>query len=184
MDITVRGKHLDVPEAIEERARQKLARLEHYLPLLKDGTCEVDLTHEKAKEPDRRFIAHVTVSAHGVHLQAQEHAGHLEAAVDQVAQVLSRQARREKDRLYARGRREPKEAAAQMAEAPEEPETPSKVVKVKRFAVKPMTVAEAQEQIEALGHAFFVFHHADADQVAVLYRRNTGDYGLIVPELP
>lgn len=183
MDIIVRGMHLDVTEAIEERAREKLARLEHYLPLLKDGTCEVDLTHEKAKEPDRRFIAHVTVSAHGVHLQAQEHAGHVEAAVDQVAHVLTRQARREKDRLYGRGRaRESKDA---IAEPPEpDSEEPSRVGKVKRFAVKPMTVAEAQEQIEALGHTFFVFHDADEDQVAVLYRRHAGDYGLIVPELP
>ena len=50
--------------------------------------------------------------------------------------------------------------------------------------MKPMTVGEATEQIEALGHDFYVFHHAEEEKVAVLYRRHAGGYGLILPELP
>ncbi len=71
MDITIRGKHFDVPQRVQERARDKFSRLQHYLPLLNDGVCEVDLAHEKAKEPDRRFVVHVNVSAHGVHLRVE-----------------------------------------------------------------------------------------------------------------
>ena len=183
MEINVRGKHFSVPEDVEERARTKFQHLEHYLPLLKDGTCNVDLSHEKAKEPDRRFIVHVNVSAHGVHLQATGHAEQPEAAIDHAAHVLTRQAQRQKDRLYSHGRHGGKETKP--APAPEEPDiSPGRPARVKRFVMKPMTVSEAMEQIEALGHSFYVFHHANEERVAVLYRRHAGGYGLILPELP
>jgi putative sigma-54 modulation protein len=187
VNIVVRGKHFDVPAQIEERAREKLLKLSHYLPLLEDAAVEVDLTHEKAKEPHLRFVAHVIVSAHGVHLQAEERAAKLEKAVDQAAQVLTRQARQHKERLYERGR--PKKAKAlapvetRASQAARPPSSDAEVARVKRFAVKPMSVAEALAQMNALGHNFFLFHDADLDQVALLYRRHAGDYGLIVPEL-
>ena len=187
MDVIVRGKHFDVPDHVAERARTKLGKLPHYLSLLEDAAVEVDLAHEKAKEPGLRYVAHVTVSAHGVHLQATERAAKPEAAVDQAAQALARQAQRHKQRLYQRGRiRSPKALAAQRARSQKpkgESGQPDGVARVKRFLVKPMTAAEALEQMSALGHDFFLFHDADLGQFALLYRRRAGDYGLIVPEL-
>lgn len=187
MKVSVRGKHFEVPERVEERARQKLSRLEHYLPLLGDASIEVDVTHQKAKKPEQRFIVHVTVSAHGVHLRAEEEAAQAETAIDQVVHVLTRQARQHKQRLYNRNRNR-KGAAAELEEpAPEEDESPrlrDRIGRVKRFSLKPMTSEEAIEQIEALGHEFFVFFDADSRRVAVLYRRRAGDFGLIIPELP
>ncbi len=180
MDVTVRGKHFHVPSHVEEHAQEKLSRLDRYLPLLSDGTCEVDLLHEKAKEPDRRFVVHVNMSAHGVHLHATGHAESPEAAIDHAAHVLTRQAQRKKDRLYGRGRQGHVEAAPEVA-AETAVRSPARV---KRFSMKPMSVAEAAEQIEALGHDFYVFQHAEEDRVAVLYRRHAGGYGLILPELP
>ncbi|MBA7714783.1 Ribosome hibernation promotion factor [subsurface metagenome] len=61
--------------------------------------------------------------------------------------------------------------------------TPPSVVKVKRFAVKPMSVAEAIDQMELLGHDFFLFFNADNEALNLLYRRKDGNYGLIEPEL-
>ncbi|MDZ4278826.1 MAG: ribosome-associated translation inhibitor RaiA, partial [Dehalococcoidia bacterium] len=104
MEITVRGQHFHVNERIEEHARKKLERLQRYLPLLREGAAEVDLTHEQTKEPDARYLVRVTVSGRGVHLQTQERAAQPEAAIDLAAQVLGRQARRQKERLYERGR--------------------------------------------------------------------------------
>lgn len=190
MEVTVRGRHFDVPDHIEERARQKLGRLDHYLVLLKDAVVEVDLAHEKAKEPDRRFVLHATVNGRGVHLRAEARAARPEAAVDQVAHALVEQARRHKERLYGRGRS--RESKIEAGEQPQ-PDAPSvqdedemrvrlQVAKVKRFPVKPMTGEEALEQMEALGHDFFVFRDAETEEFAVLYRREAGDYGLIVPE--
>jgi putative sigma-54 modulation protein len=181
VDITVRGQHFEVPDSVEERARRKLGRLDHYLPLLHDAVVEVDITHERAKEPDQRYLVCVTVDGGGVHLRAEERAAALETAVDEAARALAAQARRHKQRLYERGRvKVSPEAIAEKAGAKS---SSDKVMRVKRFEVKPMTVNEAVEEMEALGHEFFVFHHAQAGQFAVLYRRRAGDYGVIIPEL-
>ena len=56
------------------------------------------------------------------------------------------------------------------------------VVRTKRFAVKPMDVDDAITQMELLGHNFFLFMNAENDSMNVLYRRNDGSYGLLVPE--
>jgi putative sigma-54 modulation protein len=182
MEVIVRGQHFEVPDHIEERARTKLSKLTHYLPALEDALVEVDLTHEKAKDPDRRFLVRVIVSGHGVHLQAEEHAKEPETAVDAVAHVVTRQAERYKERLYSRSRNQ-RGAKALPVEPVEEGESGPKVARVKRFAVKPMSTSEAVEQMELLGHDFFLFRDADAEAIAVLYRRRGGDYGVIIPEL-
>lgn len=194
MEITVRGKHVDVPEQVEERARRKLVRLDRYLPLLRDAVVEVDVAQERAKEPSRRFLVRATVSGNGVHLRAEEHAARLESAVDLVVRVLTEQARRYKQRLYERGRNATAQERARRlaspllpadAEAEDEEEAPElrKVAEVRRVAVKPMTVEEAVAQIELLGRDFLLFVEEDARHVALLYRRPDGDYGLLIPEL-
>ena len=192
MEVTVRGKHVDVPDRVVEHARRKLGRLDHYLPLLKDGAVEVDIARERTKEPDGRYLIHVTVHGNGVHLRAEERAAQPEAAIDLAARVLTEQARRHKQRLYGRSRSTaPKELAGGDAELasstePEDDEDPilEKIGKVKRFPVKPMTVEEAVEQMELLQHDFFLFMDADLRQFGLIYRRHAGDYGLIIPEHP
>jgi putative sigma-54 modulation protein len=144
------------------------------------------MAHEKAKEPDQRYVVRVTVNGHGVHLQAEEHAAKPEVAVDLAAHAITRQAERHKERLYRRGRQRGAKEAAAGPVTVEDEETRSvmeKVARVKRFAVKPMTTVEAVEQMELLGHDFFLFHDADLERIAVLYRRRAGDYGVIIPEL-
>ena len=182
MDITVSGQHFEVPDSVEERARRKLGKLSHYLPLLHDAVVGVDIAHEKAKDPDKRYVIRVVVDGGGVRLRAEEHASAPEAAVDQAARVLVGQARRHKQRLYERGRAKAAPLKTSRRAAAKRPS--AKVTREKRFDVKPMSVDEAVEEMEALGHEFFVFHHDGEGQVAVLYRRRAGDYGLIIPELP
>lgn len=191
MEITVRGKHIEVPEGVAERAKSKLSRLDHYLPLLSDATVEVDVAHERAKEPDGRYVVTVSVSGNGVHLRAEEHAAQPEAAIDRAVRVLSEQARRHKQRLYKRGRSQvPKQVTQELAAAAppadleaDEQDLPEKVAEVRRYHVKPMTTAEAVEQMEALGHNFLLFLNADLEQFALLYRRSDGGYALVIPEL-
>lgn len=191
MEITVRGKHYDVPDHVEARARRKFGRLEHYLPLLRDAAVEVDLAQERTKEPHHRYLVHVSVSAHGVHLQAEERAARPEEAVDLAARVLAGQARRHKQRLYGRGRGTlSKEVTSQLAEAASppgpkaaRPGSRDSVARVKRFPVQPMTTDEAVKQMEVLGHDFYLFFNVEVGQLALLYRRRAGNYGLILPEL-
>ena len=100
MEVTVRGKHVTVSDQVADRAKRKFAHLDHYLPLLRDAVVEVDLAHERTKEPDGRYVVHVSVSGNGIHLRAEEHAARPEIAIDSAARVLTEQARRHKERLY------------------------------------------------------------------------------------
>jgi hypothetical protein len=107
-----------------------------------------------------------------------------------VSDALSRQASRFKQtKLIRSKRRIDKETLAAAPEAEEEPPLPpgaeivsGRVVKRKNFVVKPMTEAEAVEQMELLGHNFFLFRDEDRQGLALLYRRRDGDYGLILPD--
>jgi putative sigma-54 modulation protein len=182
VEVIVRGHHWDVPETVAEHARRKLGRLQHYLPLLDGGSVEIDLTHQKAKQPEQRYLANVVATGGGAHLRAEEHAAQPEAAIDLAANALASQARRHKERLYDRNR---SNAAKEAFEAPEAagPEEPlDRVARVKRLQLKPMTVDEAIEQMETLDHAFFLFLDMDAGQYSLLYRRRAGDYGLLIAE--
>jgi putative sigma-54 modulation protein len=131
------------------------------------------------------------VNCNGTYLRAEERGPRLLAAIDAAADVMSRQVRRFKDRSYHSGRRgEAKEAArieqpkVEEEEEVEEEFVLGKVVRVKRFPMKPMSEEEAVEQMELLGHAFFLFFDASANTYAVLYRRRNGDYGMIFPQKP
>jgi putative sigma-54 modulation protein len=188
VEIVVRGKHFDVPDDIEERARQKLARLEHYLPALSAGAAEVDVARESAKDPQQRFLVHVTVRSRGLLLHAHERAAQIDVAVDQAVDVLSRQARRQKDRLYERGRsRKSRRAESPLDPARDDDEGESaldRIASVQRLPAKPMTTEEAVEQMTVLGESFFLFYDVDVEQFALLYQKKDGSFGLVIPELP
>jgi putative sigma-54 modulation protein len=97
-----------------------------------------------------------------------------------VISVLDRQLERQKGKLYDKG----KGNSLARGEFKEEPFSPGpEVVKVKRFAMKPLSVPEAAEQMLMLGHSFFFFLNTETEEFNVLYRRQDGNYGLIEPEL-
>lgn len=189
MELVIRGKHTAVPDALKEYARKRLARLGRYLPAAREAVVEI--YREDTKSAADRFVVEVTVNSNGTLLRAEERSADPRAAVDRAADVLANQSRRLKGRLVKRSHGgAPKAAPA--AEAPEaaedeeeEDEAPwpaGRVVRVKRFAVKPMTEEEAIQQMELLGHNFFLFYHAAEGTYALLYRRLDGNYGLLVPE--
>lgn len=187
MEMIFRGKHLTLEEEFREYARKKLGRLARYLPRAEHAIVDV---RREAKGSGGRFVVQVTVNANGTFLRAEERANQMEAALDLVSDVLSRQVTRFKQKKLSQShRRVGKEGLAAAAESEEEPDLPpgaelvsGRVVKRKRFTVKPMTEAEAVEQMELLGHNFFLFRDEDRQELALLYRRRDGDYGLILPE--
>lgn len=191
MELVIRGKHTSVPDRLKEYVEKRLGKLDRYLPSVREVIVEI--TREPTKDANDRFVVQVTVTSNGTLLRAEERSADPRAAVDQAADVLANQIRRHKQRLIKRGRSPAaKEAAAGVEEpAAEDLEGPAgeetdlisgRVVRVKRFAMKPMTEEEAVEQMELLGHTFFLFYDAEQDTYALLYRRRDGDYGMIVPE--
>jgi putative sigma-54 modulation protein len=170
---------VQVSETLEAYVEKKIGKLARYLPTIGEG--KVEISHEGAKLPEQRFTVQVTIDSKGVLIRAQEDSRDIRTAIDKVVNVLSKRIERYKGKLYDKGRgiSLARQGAAIEAEGIE---APRRVVKSKRFLVKPMPVDEAVSQMELLGHDFFLFIDADTEKVNLLYRRQDGDYGLIEPE--
>jgi putative sigma-54 modulation protein len=188
MEIVVRGRNVSISERIEEYVEKKVGKLERYLPIIDEARME--LSQEETRSAQHRMIAQLTVRSRGKILRAEERDQDLFAAIDLVVEKMQRQISRFKDRLYSRGQHgsetvrrpeEPESVAEVMAAM--EPEPVGTVVRFKAFPVTPMNPEEAIEQMELLGHDFFVFYNSEISGINVLYRRRTGDYGLLQPEL-
>lgn len=181
MELLITTKNVDNTESLKDYLDKKLGKLEHHLPHVLEA--KVEIGRQRAKDPDQRYVVQLTINSNGTLLRAEESDSVLYSAIDKVAAVMDRQIERFKSRLHSRGRGIIP-LRAQPAEQVTEEEVPSgKVVKVKRFVVKPMSPEEAVEEMELLGHDFFLFYNESLSTFNLLYRRKDGDYGLIVPEL-
>ena len=184
MELVIKGKNMEVEKAAQDYIKSKINRLERHLPDITE--VKVELVQEMTKSAENRYVAQVTINSHGTLLRGEERAANIYAAIDVVVDVLNRQIERFKNKLYRSRRRVTpfrREEAAEEMQEEEVEEKESKIVKVKRFPVKPMTPDEAVEQMELLSHDFFIFFNPESDRFAVLYRRGDGNYGLIEPEL-
>ena len=185
MELTFRARHVPVTDSLREYTSRKLSRLARYLPLVDEAVVELE---QEGGENAHRYVVQLTVNCNGTYLRAEERGPRLLAAIDAAADVLSRQVRRFKERSYHSGRRGDMKEAARVEEPPleegeaEEELVRGKVMRVKRFPMKPMDEEEAIEQMELLGHDFFLFFDTAANTYALLYRRRKGGYGMIIPE--
>jgi len=175
----VAKNNVEVSETLEAYVEKKIGKLGRYLPTI--GEVKVEISREGAKLPEQRFTVQVTLDSRGVLIRAQEKSKDIRTAIDKVVDVLSKRIERYKGKLYDKGRGSSFARQGAAIEA-EEVEAPKRVVKSKRFFVKPMPVDEAIRQMELLGHNFFLFIDADTERLNLLYRREDGDYGLIEPE--
>ena len=175
----VAKNNVEVSETLEAYVEKKIGKLDRYLPTIGEG--RVEISQEGAKLPEQRFTVQVTLDSRGVLIRAQEKSKDIRTAIDKIVDVLSKRIERYKGKLYDKGRGSSFARQGAAIEA-ETIETPKRVVKSKRFLVKPMPVDEAISQMELLGHDFFLFIDADTEKLSLLYRREDGDYGLIEPE--
>ena len=180
MELQIIAKNsVEVSETIQAYIEKKIGKLGRYLPSI--GEVKVEISREGAKLPEQRFTVQVTLDSKGVLIRAQEKSKDIRTAIDKVANVLSKRIERYKGKLYDKGRGMSFARQGAAIEA-EEIEAPQRVVKSKRFLVKSMPVDEAINQMELLGHDFFLFIDADTERLNLLYRRKNGDYGIIEPE--
>jgi putative sigma-54 modulation protein len=171
--------NVEVSETIRAYIEKKVGKLGRYLPTLDES--KVEIFREGTKLPDQRFTVQVTIDSRGVLIRAQEKSKDMRTAIDKVVDVLSKRIERYKGKLYDKNRGVSLARRGPAIEE-EEIEAPKRVVKSKRFLVKPMPVDEAISQMELLGHDFFLFVDADTERLNLLYRRDDGNYGLIEPE--
>ena len=178
MELQLISKNVQLAPEVRHYIERKLGKLGHHLPNITESKVEV--SEEKTKSPQQRFVVQVTIESSGTMLRGENKGENLLEAIDKVVATMDRQIEHYKGKLYDK-RRGSSFARSEFSEKAET--TPPSVVKVKRFAVKPMSVAEAIDQMELLGHDFFLFFNTDNEGLNLLYRRKDGNYGLIEPEL-
>jgi putative sigma-54 modulation protein len=181
MQPIISGKNMEVSEPLKAYVQKRLGKLDRYLPEISE--TRVELSVEKAKSYQDRQVVQVTVRSNSTILRAEERNADMLAAIDAVRDKLQRQIVRFKERTARLRDRAQAAAAAEPLLPPEEEEVEPRIVRTKAFSVTPMRADEAIEQMELLGHDFFVFYNPDIGAMNVVYRRKDGNYGLLQPEL-
>ena len=182
MKFVFTDKKVNLPDAVHKYAEKKVGKLDRFFK--EDATAAITFSVEK----ERNNKVEVTVRSSGTIFRVSESTSDMYASIDAAVTTLERQIRKNKTRLEKRLRQGAFERALDVSEvstfAPDEPEEGEyRIVRSKTFPIKPMTRDEAILQMNLVGHSFFAFRDEDAGGVfAVVYRRNDGDYGLIVDE--
>jgi putative sigma-54 modulation protein len=179
MELQITGQNMEVSPEVRHYVERKINKLTRHFPNIIESIVEIN--QEKTRSPQQQFLVRTSVVGNGIRLRSEERGADLFQAIDKMASVLDRQLERQKGKLYEKGKGNSLVRGGANAEIPE-PSQPE-VVKVKRFAMKPMSVIEAAEQMVILRHSFFFFLNTDTDEFNVLYQRHDGNYGLIEPEM-
>lgn len=173
MRFTISGKNLDVTESMRRAVTEKLGKLERYF------TEDTQIIVTMSVEKDRQKIE-VTIPIRGTVIRSEQVSNDMYVSIDLVEEVIERQLRRYKQKLIE-GHRDGS-FRKEFLEKETEPAEDIRIVRTKKFDIKPMYPEDACVQMELLGHSFFVFRNAETDETNVVYKRKGGTYGLIEPE--
>ncbi|MBC7239215.1 MAG: ribosome-associated translation inhibitor RaiA [Chloroflexi bacterium] len=183
MDVIFKTRNLDLSDTLRNYVEKKVNKLERFLPNIDQAT--VELAVQNSKSVQDRHVAQITLrSTNGVILRAEERSADMYASIDAALDKMTRRIRRYKGKHWkSLGRPQEEELPEEMLAEEEEEEESNAVVRTKTFPTRPMTVEEAIEQMELLGHDFFAFYNVEGNTFNVVYRRRNGGYGLLLPEL-
>ena len=176
MRITITGRNIELTSGIKEAVEDKLSKLEKYFK--PDTDVNVTLSVEK----DRQKIE-VTIPTKGHTIRAEEVSNDMYVSIDLVEETLERQLIKYRTKIISKKMNAAANFKAEyLEEKIEEDEEEIKIVRSKRYDLKPMYPEDACIQMELLGHDFFVFVNAETDEVNVVYKRKANTYGIIEPE--
>lgn len=163
--------------ALKEMVEKKISKVEKFFEPEVDAKATLSVQKNKQK-------IEVTIPFNGVILRAEEASDDMYKSIDLVVSKLERQIRKQRTKLSRKNHESLR--FAQLDEvavgASNDIEENGKVVRVKKFGVKPMSVEEAVLQMELIGHNFFLFQDSEDNKVNVIYKRKDGDYGLLEPD--
>ena len=182
MQILIQAKKSAADPQMKAYAQAKLEKLARHFDHVLDARLE--LSTEKNKSSESLKVAELTVHVAGRTgniLKAAQSAEHMNEAVDLVIDKMDRQIRDHKERL--KDHRPLKTGGIPSARSSSNGRPSNGVAKVKRFKLKPLTVEQAQGEMDQLGHSFFVFLNEDSQEINVLYRRHDETLGLVEADL-
>jgi len=175
MKFIITGRNIDVTPGLKNAVEEKIGKLEKYFT--PDTEVHVTLSVEK----DRQKIE-VTIPVKGTVIRSEQISSDMYVSIDLVEEIIERQLKKYKNKLIERQQGshylKPEFMEKDYAEDDE-----VKIVRTKKFDIKPMYAEDACIQMELTGHNFFVFCNAETDQVNVVYKRKGNTYGLIEPEI-
>lgn len=188
MKIIIQGKNIEVTDAIRDYVTQKIEKaVTHFHHLFNDVNIDLSVEKNPRISPSKQ-VAEVTIYVNGSVVRAQEGSDNLYVSIDLVADKISRQLRKYKERRQA-STREPVKTAVAIQDQPivnldltdREPELPPEVVRMKYFVMPAMSLEEARSQLQLVDHDFYMFRNSETHEINVIYERNHGGYGLIQP---
>ena len=173
MKFIISGKNITVTDGLRTAVEDKLGKLERYF------TPDTEVVVTLSVEKERQKIE-VTIPVKGNIIRSEQVSNDMYVSIDLVEEVIERQLRKYKNKIVD------KQSAANFQKAyldkDYEEDEEVKIIRTKKFDIKPMYPEDACVQMELLGHNFFVFCNAETDQVNVVYKRKGNTYGLIEPE--
>ncbi|MBQ1490853.1 MAG: ribosome-associated translation inhibitor RaiA [Blautia sp.] len=174
MKFIISGKNLTVSDELRSYVENKLGKLERYFK--PDTDVIVTLSVEKERQK-----IEVTIPVKGTVIRSEQTSNDMYVSIDLVEEIIERQLRKYKNKIVdkhqAAGSFQPEFLQSDYAESED-----IKIIRSKKFDVKPMYPEDACLEMELLGHNFFVFMNAETDQVNVVYKRKAGTYGLLEPD--
>lgn len=183
MKFIISGKNIDVTPGLKDTIEQKLGKLERYF------TPETEIIVTLSVEKERQTIE-VTIPVKGHIIRSEQTSNDMYVSIDLVEEIIQRQLRKYKNKLVAKSQGHPTAVSPgnnfkkEFFESDEKIDTDDEVriIRTKRFGIKPMYAEDACIQMDLVGHSFFVFSNAETDEVNVVYKRKDGSFGLIEPE--
>jgi putative sigma-54 modulation protein len=172
MNIVINGKHLELTAALKSYAEDKIKKFERYSSDISEAI--ITLSIEKY-----RHKAEVLMKANGMLIQAESVTGEIYSAIDEVTEKLDRQVKRYKEKNASH--RKGSARNSEDTKTPFFPDEGARIIKNKRFELKPMSSDEAAMQMELLDKSFFIFINDISGDINVIYRRQDGNFGLIEP---
>ena len=174
MKFIIVGKNIEVTPGLRSAVEDKIGKLEKYF------TPETEVHVTLSVEKERQKIE-VTIPVKGSIIRSEQVSSDLYVSIDLVEEIIERQLKKYKRKLV-----DQQQAASffkqEFIEKDYMDEDEIKIIRTKRFDIKPMYPEDACIQMELLGHNFYVFVNAETEQVNVAYKRKGGTYGLIEPE--
>jgi putative sigma-54 modulation protein len=176
MRITITGRNIELTPGIKEAVEEKLSKLEKYFK--PETVVNVTLSVEKERQK-----IEVTIPTKGHTIRAEEVSNDMYVSIDLVEETLERQLIKYRTKIISKKMNAAANFKAEyLEEQIEEEDEEIKIVRSKRYDMKPMYPEDACIQMELLGHDFFVFVNAETDEVNVVYKRKANTYGIIEPE--
>ncbi len=175
MRINITGRNIELTDGIKTAVEEKLSKLEKYFA--PDAQANVTLSVEKERQK-----IEVTIPMKGHVVRSEQVSNDMYVSIDLVVEVIERQLKKYRTKLVTKQQEPGEFFTEEFVSRDADDDEEIKIVRSKRFGIKPMYPEDACVQMELLGHDFFVFRNAETDEVNVVYKRRGNTYGLIEPE--